>query len=132
MKLLNPNLGETIDRLTILERKIVEGRRQGKMVGSFQLEANALYTHLGTLGLPAGFLPQFLRLAALNAAIWDATDHMRIAVVEDCVAAAAAWGTYIFNWNNERAAIVAELGKSSGEVDAEKLYELPSQLKGRD
>jgi len=127
MKLLNPNLGETIDRLTILERKIVEARRQGRLTASFTVERDALYAHLGVLGMPVGFLPQFLRLAALNAAIWDATDRMAVAIdMEDegQVGQTATWGRAIFNWNNERAAIVAELGKSSGEVDAEKLYDL--------
>lgn len=130
MKLLNPNLGETIDRLTILERKIVEGRRQGRLVASFTVERDALYAHMKVLGMAAGFLPQFLRLAAINAAIWDATDRMGKAISGDDMSEKmqrielAVWGEAIFNWNNERAAIVAELGKSSGEVDAEKLYDL--------
>lgn len=124
MKLLNPNLGETIDRLTILERKIVEGRRQGRLVAGFTAEIEKLYAHMGMLGIPAGFLPQFLRLAAINAAIWDATDKMRDAIDDDDLHLQASVGAAIFNWNNARAAIVAELGKASGEVDAEKLYDL--------
>lgn len=121
---MNPNLGETIDRLTILERKIVEGRRQGRLVRRFADESAQLYAHVHKLGAPVGFLQQYLQLAALNAAIWDATDKMKKAIDDDAASWMVTWGAAIFNWNNERAAIVAELGSASGEADPEKLYDL--------
>lgn len=127
MKLINPNLGEAMDRLTILERKIVEGHYQRLPTKTFRDEADAIYHYLRGIGVSLSFTPIYLKLAAVNAMIWDATDRMRLAISSGLVGQMAEVGSLIFKLNNHRASLVAQLARDSGSSDPEKLYDLPDQ-----
>lgn len=75
MSLLTPSPADVIERLTILELKILHGELQEKDVEHFRAEKQALIEHLGGLGrMPGEFV---VPLAIINALIWTREDRVR-------------------------------------------------------
>lgn len=70
MRLLNPDPGEILDRLTILARKIVERPERE----DFKVEEKAL---VNALSVGCRELPMMFALAAVNAALWQGEDELR-------------------------------------------------------
>jgi len=126
VSLAKPTLGEILDRLTILSLKVLHGRQAGKAVGHFEEEQRVLAT-LECAKRPHGLshLP-LLDLAAVNAALWHAEDDLReyrIKVREFDEHAALAVAFRIQDLNDQRACLIQEINKASGEWQgAEKAH----------
>lgn len=110
MNLLNPGLGDMLDRLVILSRKIVElpGRKD------FEEEHNELCRKL-QFSVPPDM---FARVAAINAAIWQREDEVRRLCKGTTCEAVGIVAAEIFALNDKRAVLVAEINGTEGE----KLY----------
>jgi hypothetical protein len=65
MRLIHPGLGDCADRLSILARKIEEGRARGILTTHWEEEEQEIRDYMQ--GDPSGWL----HLAAVNAMIWD-------------------------------------------------------------
>jgi len=77
MRLVNPGLGETTDRLTILALKILVGQEQGKDITHFSNEHAALLTQIRSRTLNAKWFEAVLSLAAVNGLLWHAEDDLK-------------------------------------------------------
>jgi hypothetical protein len=77
LRFLDPDAGEMLDRLSVLARKRLEKPDRAH----FEEEERALIAHWGarTMVLNAQMLPQVLRLAAVNMAIWETETDIRCA-----------------------------------------------------
>src|SRR5204862_3346551 len=75
-RLLDPRLGEIVDRLTILGLKTLHGRQAGKPVAHFETEMQALVARFAGMGPMLGPL-EVTELAAVNGALWQAEDDLR-------------------------------------------------------
>jgi hypothetical protein len=82
-RLINPGVGDTLDRLTILALKVVYGTHRGRDVTAFVSERDALIGALieqiqGMPPMPAeNGLAILFELGAINAALWQAEDELR-------------------------------------------------------
>lgn len=75
MKLLNPGLGDVLDRLTILGLKIQHGRLQGESTEHWEEEQVALNAYAESRWKGMAFDHKLiLQLAAANAVIWNIND----------------------------------------------------------
>lgn len=68
MRLIKPSSGECADRLSILARKIEEGNARGHATVHWEEEEKEILEYLKA---PYDGLGATLRLAAVNAIIWD-------------------------------------------------------------
>lgn len=132
MPLHRPTLGDILDRLTILELKILwkgknwdpilEREQWQAAVGHFIEERDAL---LADFDLLMGLI---LQLAAVNAGLWQLTDELH--EVEEghdelnaCCnyapgsAVIAEMGLQMLRWNDTRARIVGEINKKEGRAE---------------
>lgn len=69
--------GEVLDRLTILSLKIVHGRQKGIVTGLWEQERDKLLQLWPDLAPKGIMAAHYLELAAVNAALWQAEDHIR-------------------------------------------------------
>lgn len=138
MRLINPGLGEILDRLSILGQKILFASEIGKSAESFVRERNALVakinnggTHKFDLTKPA--LDHLFELAAVNARLWEAEDDLRAIrhaakgreTVRDFDTAellqAGHLAIRIQTLNDRRAELVGLINAGSGDDHQEKL-----------
>lgn len=133
MRLMNPGLGEMLDRLSILELKLAHGGGE-----QFAKERKALLEHLWhesgpvqppeQLGLSFDSFKAYATLAAVNAALWQSEDALRAerewmhsTVAEssnrEAVARSAFLAHKIQALNDRRAELVREIGKLAGEEE---------------
>ena len=117
MSLLDPGVGDYLDRLSILARKIVEGR------DDLIPEYDGLINKVSLDGHKK--LGNVLKMSAINAAIWQREDEIRR--LKNQTASGVAendWHTLgrvavqIQELNDKRAALIAELNGTP----SEKLY----------
>lgn len=129
MRLINLGLGELADRLTILALKIAHGQQASKDVAHFVTERNALLVQVRTAATDPG-LEFLFELAAVNAMLWYAEDHLRewrqqfaaesctsatwVAQEPDAAADAVEIAFRIQALNDRRAELVSLLNKSAG------------------
>lgn len=76
-RLVNPGLGDQIDRLTILSLKILYGTLAARPVAHFENERNALLVQVRARNSGASWYEHGLALHAVNAALWAAEDELR-------------------------------------------------------
>ncbi|HEY9016198.1 MAG TPA: hypothetical protein VIM84_14180 [Gemmatimonadales bacterium] len=125
MRLLNPGLGELVDRLTILGLKIIHGREIEKDVSHWEAEQVAIADRL-LIHLPRSTgeaIAVAADLAAVNAALWQAEDALR--AYRRASAASADWEDIagcafrIQRLNDMRASLIRDLSDGP----AEKLHD---------
>lgn len=76
-RLINPGLGDQVDRLTILSLKILYGELAGKDTTHFANERAALIVQVNARSGSASWYELGLQLHATNAALWQAEDELR-------------------------------------------------------
>jgi hypothetical protein len=132
MRLINPGAGEYVDRLTIVQLKILFGTEAGADVSHFVHERAALCTRLAAARVR---LEDLTELAAVNAAIWHNEDGLRaLRLLPDARRAqwagtgqtyaeeAAARGFRSQALNDQRAALVHAINEGAGDdLGKEKL-----------
>lgn len=128
-RLINPGLGDYLDRLSILALKILDGSAAGKDVEHFERERNAILTKVRAEVDPASYLEWYSELAAVNAALWYATDRLRgnaqLLEVGDPHALCdwstiAGIGIQILRLNDQRAMLVDKLNKLGGDTSGQE------------
>lgn len=78
-RLYNPGPGEILDRLTILALKITYGKLHGIPITHWEEERGALSTALSSCQVKCiADGGGMLELAAVNAALWQAEDQLRM------------------------------------------------------
>lgn len=126
-RLHNPGPGEILDRLTILALKIVYGTQAGRDTTHWKAEQETLADTFwlgtpGTLTVRVRGL-QWMELAAVNAAIWQAEDEMRgyrdsfigdAPIPQDTQIAAGLCGCRIQYLNDRRAELVTLINSNAG------------------
>ena len=125
MRLMNPGLGEYLDRLSILELKLAHSG--GQHFGEERMEI--LQKLFGEVGgsLSREVFVLYSMLAAVNAAIWQAEDELRVvrakagSVDEEqrATTRAAFLGMYLQTMNDKRAELVHRLSVGGGRADTE-------------
>lgn len=125
MRLLNPDPGEILDRLTILARKIVERPERE----DFKSEEKALVNAL-TIGCKE--LPVMFALAAVNAALWEEENILRrlreytrnyaFDMYTPALVATAKTGIRLQTLNDQRSELIKQLTVAfGGEAREEKI-----------
>jgi hypothetical protein len=122
-RLLHPGLGDYLDRLTILELKLVDAARRGVDHAHFTEEVAQIRHHLQTM--PETLLRVCVdgkhRLLAVNRQIWDLTDRLQVLnrcwehATESQVYELAQIGVTIFRLNEARAQLVQDLNGGAPE-----------------
>lgn len=110
--LLDPGLGDLLDRLTILLLKIKYGQRLKRPVEHFEVEYKAVRDRIGTFN---GHYREESRdrLLELNEGIWLATDQFRQATTN---AQKAALGMKMVDLNDRRASLIRVLNQAGGDT----------------
>jgi len=112
LKTIEPGLGDILDRLFIVKRKLIEGQ---KMVGGktyYTEEAQLIglvADHYG--GTVGGQLSAILQLAAVNATIWERTDAARSPMCEERLTLAHS----LIDLNDSRHHVVDMLNREGSE-----------------
>ncbi|MGO9641763.1 MAG: hypothetical protein ACLP1Y_10720 [Candidatus Acidiferrales bacterium] len=132
MSVLQPTVGELVDRRTILELKILHGHKAGVDTAAWLAEQAEIEKHLSSR--TARFTVEQRQLLSrlsgtlqsINASLWTAEDEVR-ALAESEVAPLAALAKRIAKLNDQRAQAVRELNRLAGENSAgnEKVYGAP-------
>lgn len=123
-RLVNPGLGDQLDRLTILALKILHKGAQEHWVR----ERNALLAQVRTRNGVGAALEALVELAAVNGALWQAEDDLRALRIAlpvgnwdpadyrtDAAADAARAGVRIQDLNDRRAALVDQINALVGD-----------------
>lgn len=116
-RLLQPGLGDYLDRLSILELKIADGLSRGRDVAHFEVERAEILTKVTPS--PSTAVRMCDRLASINRAIWEATDYLlaaRVAwphVAEPDVYLIADHAMRVLQLNEDRAELVRILNGTS-------------------
>ena len=76
-RLINPGIGEVVDRLTILSLKILIGTEKGRDIQHFIRERDVLLTQVRARTLNGAWFESTLELSAVNGQLWQAEDQMR-------------------------------------------------------
>lgn len=123
-RLVNFGLGEVCDRLSILALKILFGELKGVDVGHFQRERAALLPKLAASS--AGrWTEHYIDLAAVNAALWQAEDELRVfrnaGEGKSHASEIAACAFRIQDWNDQRASLIQQINALVGDAVQEKL-----------
>lgn len=118
MSLIDPSLGEFLDRLSILRLKIEHGEAEDKDVSHFRDEQQGILSRLRTVNLMT--LP-FEKLADINQALWESTDALRIAIATHDEPLQARFGRIILRLNDQRAELVRQINEAHGDFRVEKL-----------
>lgn len=113
-RLINFGAGDIADRLTILSLKIHHGEVAGKDTAHFRHEYAALLTKIRAGNGLAGYLEELLELATVNAAIWTATDVLRVLGEKDLQGSGKV-GLQILTLNDRRAALIEAINQKTGE-----------------
>ncbi len=128
MRLIDPGVGEIVDRLSILALKILFGGEANKDVAHFQRERTALLAKIRGRDATGPWFHLTFELSAVNAALWHAEDDLRILRTGaanpsvDVVTTVAMLAFRIQALNDTRADLVAAINKEAGDGNApEKL-----------
>jgi hypothetical protein len=129
MSVLEPTVGELLDRQTILELKIRHGNKAGVDTRVWRAEQAEIEERLSTrtVAFPAEQRQLLARLTgtleSINASLWAAEDDVR-AAAESEIATLAGLAKRIASLNDQRAQAVRELNRLAGESAAgnEKVY----------
>lgn len=118
MRLMNPGLGELLDRLSILELKLAHGGGE-----QFEEERKAILQQVlpqWNTVMPPGFV-LYSTLAAVNAAIWQGEDALRdrrdSMSFAKTISESAFLAHKIQALNDRRAELIREIGKLAGEEE---------------
>jgi len=122
-RIVNVGLGEVCDRLSILALKILFGELKGVDISHFQRERAALLPKLSATS--AGrWTEHYVDLAAVNAALWQAEDDLRLLRADarpTAMELAAQIAFRIQAWNDRRAELVQQINALVGDAVQEKL-----------
>ena len=119
MSLINPSVGDLLDRFSILRLKIHHGTLAGKDVSHFERERSEILTQL-----PHGVNfedPLVEQLSFVNECLWDLTDAMREAIGQRAVPLQARYGAIILRFNDKRARLIADIAAAYGDHRPEKI-----------
>lgn len=121
-RLVNPGLGDVLDRLSILSLKILHGEFAKKDVTHWKVERSQLQPQVNARSNGAWF--QFaLDLAAVNSALWHAEDEMRVIRADEptpesqpgTMMRAGVVAIRIQELNDQRAALVGAINDLAGD-----------------
>ena len=139
-RLVNLGPGDLSDRLTILALKIHYGKEAGRDVKHFETERTTLLSQIRSRTLNGKWFDQVLDLAAVNAALWQAMEHLQRrgdvletekdeAERERHFLEAGRLGLQILRWNDRRAQLIEEINRATGDhLGEEKIVSKPKQL----
>ena len=123
MRVLNPGPGEVVDRLTIVARKIVEGKEKAEHFHKEMEELFHWWENRSFGEVNEGFAKAAYLLAAVNAALWQLEDKVR-EFREGRPPGTADFSQLAFRiqqLNDRRAELVKEINAQYGVVREEKL-----------
>ena len=122
-RLLNPGVGDLVDRLTILRLKILQGIRRGDNHAHFLDEETQINMLLDRMGYPADNDVMLLgvKLQQCNAKLWELEDRMatyaqreNLTHVLTADALIADLAINIWRMNRERNTLIHEINKLAG------------------
>ena len=119
MSLINPSVGDLLDRLSILRLKIHHGSIAGRTVSHFEEERQEILQRL-----PAGLDlndPSVEHLFFINEMLWELTDAMREAVEAKTAGLQARYGRVILRCNDKRAQLIRQIAQQHGDARVEKI-----------
>jgi hypothetical protein len=122
-RLLNYGVGEIVDRLTILELKILTGTEKGYPLEHWETERTQLLTKIHARTLNGAWFDHVLGLAGINAMIWHAEDDLRAWRSPDHVYTMADLDLIrilafrLQTLNDRRAELVYRINKEAGDGD---------------
>lgn len=125
-RLINPGVGDIVDRLSILELKVLHGELTQKDTAHWVRERDALLVQLGGRTLNGAWFQLALELAVVNAALWRAEDELRahrhahtelVADPKELQQLVRAVGTafLIQQLNDQRAGLIGEINTKAGD-----------------
>ena len=118
MSLLDPSVGDLVDRLSILKLKIQFGEEAQKSIGHFETERAAVLHRLNGVNLST---PEIDKLFFVNEAIWTTTDEMRTVCDAHDEPKQARFGRIILRLNDQRAELIQTINRQHGDSRIEKL-----------
>ena len=118
MSLIDPSVGDLLDRLSILKLKIQFGEQVGKSVGHFETERQAILQRMNGIDLNT---PEIEKLFFTNEAIWNSTNEMRVVCDSHNESAQARFGRIILRLNDQRAELIQVINHQHGDARMEKL-----------
>lgn len=116
-RLLHPGLGDYLDRLSILDLKIADGRQRGRDITHFEAERAEIAQRPGVA--PACERLSYRTLVTTNRRLWEATDYLLAArtvwpaVAEPDVYLIADHAMRVLQLNEDRAELVRILNGTS-------------------
>lgn len=124
MRLMEPGMGELLDRLSILELKLAHGG-EDHFAAEREQVLTAASTLMDSLDAPARpwgrLLVKYAQLAAVNAALWQGEDELRDMRTclgnPEAVTASGFLAHKIQALNDRRSELAREIGKLVGEPD---------------
>jgi hypothetical protein len=119
MRLINYGPGEIVDRLTILELKILHGRASKKAIDHFEKERAALLTQLRSrVDGGMNWFEHTLELAVVNGQIWNGEELLRTyrgKLLPADVEVAIAIAFSLQEWNDRRHELIRRINVGAGE-----------------
>lgn len=119
-RLIDPGVGELVDRLTILRLKILHGAATPGLCDRFLPEESQVQMRLDRMGHPTSEDTRLLalKLQQVNAKLWHLEDLMAAFAKEDAwlqnKAGCAATAVDIWRMNRERNALIHEINLAAG------------------
>ncbi len=125
-RLLNPGLGDILDRISILHLKVVRKPYDGKSIDHYEEELRELHRHAD--GVEGVVFYQYSALAAVNSTLWDCEDELRslrtaggsAPIAPDRVRTIGMIAVQIQELNDRRAELIALINANAGVKGAEK------------
>jgi hypothetical protein len=120
MSLIDPTLGDLLDRLSILRLKIAQAEALARPVPYFHAEQTAILDRLPAQWQTT-FEPALSRLFDVNELLWHETEALRAVSTVDNAVVHARLGLHILRLNDERATLIEVINTQAGEYRKEKL-----------
>lgn len=140
MRLFKPSVGECADRSTILELKIIAGRKRGMSVEHFEKEEEEIDNYLQRpefetiVGVKDEYYRMRRELYSVNLRLWNAEDDVRlipminptstdrVPATQMQIRRVALLCQEIVLLNDQRAALVRGMNGLYGPTEQEKIY----------
>lgn len=117
MRLVNPGVGDVVDRLSILELKVLHGEIAQKDTAHWVRERDVLLVQLAGRTLNGSWFQPAIALSVVNAALWREEDNLRAYRKENPVAMApvVCCAFLIQQLNDQRAVLIGEINTKAGD-----------------
>lgn len=118
-RLINYGLGEVLDRLTILDLKILTATDAGQPIDHWRNEQTILLTQLQARATSMAWLELGLRLAMINGLLWHAEDDLRarrnLPLDAAITESSSRIAFRIQDLNDRRSQLIAQINQLTGE-----------------